>query len=163
MINYLPQYSEILVSAMTCEEVIARLDGATKDVDYLSHPRYEEDEEHLFNGKVHKTTFRLSLVVRRADSFLPLIKGKIEPTRAGCIIFLDYSLFPGAAFFITFWSVVTLVMGLFFLFAASQPWFAVASLLVGLGNVLFVWHHFKRKVKRSQAIFHQMLSLQKNR
>ncbi|WP_200975441.1 hypothetical protein [Echinicola sp. 20G] len=163
MVKYLPHHTEVLVSSMTCEEVITRLYHVTQEVDYLSHPSSQSDNEQLFNGKVEETTFRLSKVVTRADSFLPLIKGNIEPTRTGCIIFLDYSLFPGSAFFMIFWSVITLAMGIFFFFAAGQPVFGLVSLAVGVGNVLFAWSHFKRKVKQSQHIFHEMLSLQKNR
>ncbi|QDH81509.1 hypothetical protein FKX85_06400 [Echinicola soli] len=160
--KYLPHHSEILVSSMSCEEVLSRLDHVTRDVDYLSDPLSDHAREHLFNGKISDTSFRLSMVVRRADSFLPLIKGNIESTRAGCIIFLDYRLFPGSSFFMVFWSVVTLIMGMFFLFGEEQPIFAVISFAVGLGNMLFAWSHFKRKVKQSQDIFHKMLSLQKN-
>ncbi|AWW33173.1 hypothetical protein DN752_13050 [Echinicola strongylocentroti] len=161
--KYLPHHSEVLVSSMTCEDVIARLESVTKDVDYLSGTLVGQQEEQLFNGKINEDSFRLSKVVKRADSFLPLIKGKIEPTRAGCIIFLDYQLFPGASFFMVFWSIVTLVMGMFFLFGQEEPMFAAVSFAVGLGNVFFAWSHFKRKVKKSQQIFHKMLSLQKNR
>jgi len=160
MIKYLPHYTEVLVSSMTCEEVITRLDGVTKDVDYLAHPL--QDRGQLFNGKVYDQSFHLSLVVRRADSFLPLIKGEIESTHSGCIIFLDYRLFPGSVFFLIFWSIITLAMGMFFFFVEQEPWFAMASLAIGIGNVWFAWSHFKRKVKQSQKIFHQMLSLQKN-
>ncbi|GGF34627.1 hypothetical protein [Echinicola rosea] len=162
MIKYLPHHSEVLVSSMTCEEVISRLDHVTRDVDYLSDPLSGHAKECLFNGKINEASFRLSMAVRKADSFLPLIKGKLESTRTGCIIFLDYQLFPGSSFFMMFWSIVTLAMGMFFLFGEEQPAFAMISFAVGVGNVVFAWSHFKRKVKHSQEIFHKMLSLQKN-
>ncbi|GAB4107841.1 hypothetical protein GCM10028791_02880 [Echinicola sediminis] len=160
MLKYLPHHTEVLVSSMTCEEVITRLDAVTKDVDYLSHPL--NDQGQLFNGKVYDHSFRLSLVVRRADSFLPLIKGKIESSHSGCIIFLDYRLFSGSVFFLVFWSIITLAMGIFFFLLAGEPWFGAISLAIGVGNVWFAWGHFKRKVRQSQKIFHEMLSLQKN-
>ncbi|WP_026235620.1 hypothetical protein [Echinicola pacifica] len=162
MIPFLPYHSEVLVSSMSCGEVITRLGAFTREIDYLSQPLRAQSEDHVFNGKVSKDDFRLSLVIHKADSFLPLIKGRIESSRAGCIIFLDYSLFPGSAFFLAFWSVVTLIMALFFFFAAGEPTFAGISLAVGIGNVAFAWSHFQRKVRQSQRIFHKMLSLQKN-
>lgn len=163
MIKYLPHHSEVLVSSMHCEDVISRLDQVTRDVDYLSHTLSRKGEEHLFNGKVNEDSFRLSMVVKRADSFLLLIKGHIESTHAGCIIFLDYQLFPGSTFFMVFWSIVTLALAIFFLFIQEEPVFSLISFGVGVGNIMFAWSHFKRKVKQTQHIFHRMLSLQKNR
>ncbi len=160
--HYLPQYSEVLVSSMSKEDVILRLESVTQKVDYLTYRGDQSVHQPLFNGKVEKDSFRLSLVINKADSFLPLINGEIESAPSGCIIFLDFTLFSGSAFFLIFWSVVTLVMGLFFLFAASEPWFALITFGVGIGNVIFAWTHFKRKVRQSQKIFHDMLSLQKN-
>ncbi len=160
--HYLPRYSEVLVSSLSLEEVIMRLESVTQKVDYLTYRGDQPEHQPLFNGKVEKDSFRLSLVINKADSFLPLIKGKVEPTPSGCIIFLDFTLFSGSVFFLIFWSVVTLVMGLFFFMAAGEPWFALITFGVGIGNVLFAWIHFKRKVKQSQKIFHDMLSLQKN-
>lgn len=162
MFQYLPHHTEVLVSSLTCEEVITRLHAVTQEVDYLAQTSLDSQDGQIFNGSIKQDSFRLSKVLTKADSFIPLIKGKIESTHSGSIIFLDFSLFPGSAFFMIFWSVITLAMGIFFLFAAGQPIFAVLSLGVGLGNVLFAWSYFKRKVKESQKIFHEMLSLQKN-
>ncbi|WP_226335373.1 ATP synthase subunit B family protein [Echinicola marina] len=158
----MPRHTEVLVSSLTCEEVITRLHTVTQEVDYLSQTSLESIDGQIFNGSIKEDSFRLSKVLTKADSFIPLIKGKIEPTGSGCIIFLDFSLFPGSAFFIIFWSVITLAMGIFFVFAADRPLLAILSLAVGLGNILFAWSYFKRKVKESQKIFHEMLSLQKN-
>ncbi|MDN3668889.1 hypothetical protein QWY93_06070 [Echinicola jeungdonensis] len=161
--HYLPRYSEVLVSSMSLEEVIMRLKSVTQKVDYLTYRGEQAVHQPLFNGRVEKDSFRLSLLINKADSFLPLIKGKVESTPSGCIIFLDFTLFSGSIFFLIFWSVVTLAMGIFFFFAASEPWFALITITVGVGNIIFAWIHFKRKVKQSQEIFHEMLSLQKNK
>lgn len=157
--DLLPLHTEILVSSLKCGEVVRRLDAVTRDVNFLDVEDYHSEKK--FNGKVNSDHFHLSLEVDSGDSFLPLIKGKIEPTKAGCIIFLEYKLFPGSIFFLYFWMIVTTLMGLFFLFVEQEWLFSMLSFGVGIGNLAFAWSHFNRKVIKSQKIFHEMLSLQR--
>jgi hypothetical protein len=156
--NLIPQQSEVLVSSLTANEVVRRLDAVTKDVNYLDVEDFQPKKK--FNGKVNGKTFHLSLSTDSGDTFLPLIHGNIEHTRTGCIMFLRYALFPGSIFFLYFWLFVTLLIGLFFL-AAEKDWLlAITSFGAGAGNLAFAWAHFNRKVKKSQDIFREMLSLQ---
>jgi hypothetical protein len=159
MVNIFPKYSEVLVSPFSCEEVIRKIELVTKSVDYLDYPINREDK-FRFNGRIDNRQFRLSLIIRQADSFLPLIHGKIEPIKNGCLLFLSYSLFPSSIFFLAFWGVVTFLMALFFIFYQNQWLYAAFCLLAGAGNFLFAWSYFKTKLKQSQVIFHEMLSLQ---
>ena len=157
--NIFPNHSEILVSSFSCEEVARKIAAVTKKVNYLDYAEYSV-ENYQFNGEVDKNRFRLSLVIKRADSFLPLINGKIEPTRSGCILFLKYTLFPSSILFLAFWSAVTLLAALFLALNNNQWLYASLCVLAGAGNFAFAWMYFKSKLKQSQMIFHQMLSLQ---
>lgn len=157
--NIFPHHSEILVSSFSCEEVARKIAAVTKRVNYLDYSEYSK-ENCQFNGKIGDNRFRLSLMIKRADSFLPLINGKIEPTRTGCILFLKYTLFPSSTFFLAFWSMVTLLMAVLFVLYDNQWLYASLCLLAGAGNFAFAWMYFKSKLKQSQMIFHQMLSLQ---
>jgi hypothetical protein len=152
-----PNQSEVLVSPYSKEEVIVRLNKVTRDVNFLDYEARKANG-YSFNGTFEEDRFRVSLVIDKADSFLPLIKGKVESTPIGCILFLEYRLFPSSAFFLAFWSGVTLLMGLFFGFLADKPGYAVLSLALGLGNYLFAWFHLRRKVKVSQKIFYGLLN-----
>lgn len=154
-----PSYSEVLVSPYSSEEVARKLQAVTKQVNYLDSP-LKLNKTHHFNGQVGMRSFQLSLIINRADSFLPLIKGTIEPVKSGCILFLNYSLFPSSVMFLAFWGMVTFFMALFFVLSENQWLFALASILAGVGNFLFAWSYFKSKLKQSQTVFHQMLSLQ---
>lgn len=156
--NIFPHHSEILVSSFSCEEVVRKIAAVTKKVDYLDYREYPM-KRYQFNGKIDESRFRLSLVIRRADSFLPLIRGKIEPTQTGCILFLKYTLFPSSIFFLAFWSIITLAIAIVF-FYEKQWAYAAGCLMAGLGNFAFSWFYFKSKLKQSQSIFHQMLDLQ---
>lgn len=157
--NIFPHHSEILVSSFSCEEVARKIAAVTKRVNYLDYAEYSV-ENCRFNGEIDKNRFRLSLVIKRADSFLPLIKGKIEPTNNGCILFLKYTLFPSSVFFLVFWSTITLLSAFLFVMYNNQWLYASLCLLAGTGNFAFAWLYFKSKLKQSQLIFHQMLSLQ---
>jgi hypothetical protein len=159
MMDIFPTYSEILVSSLSCEEVARKIGTATKMVNYLDGTIKNEKNQH-FSGEVDHQHFRLSLIINKADSFLPLINGKIEPTKRGCILFLKYSLFPSSVFFLAFWGILSLLLALFFVIHENQWLNALISILAGAGNFLFAWSYFKTKLKQSQLIFHQMLSLQ---
>jgi hypothetical protein len=155
---FFPNHSEVLVSSWTKEEVMERVDLVTRDANFLEY-ELEKNKGYQFNGTLGRDSFRLSLVITKADSFLPLIKGKLESTPKGCILFLRYSLFPGSVFFLGFWSVMTVILAIFFAMVAGNFLFSGISLAVGIGNYLFAWNHFKRKIKISQEIFHELLNL----
>ncbi|MBT0809668.1 hypothetical protein KIH41_00065 [Litoribacter ruber] len=156
--NFMPVHTEILVSSLSQREVVKRLDLMTREVNYLDYEEYNHKQK--FNGKVKLDSFHLSLKGDKADTFLPLITGKIESTHQGSILFISYSLFPGAIFFLYIWLAITMLMGMYFTFLEDNLLFGTISLLIGLANMAFAWHHFSRKVKKSQKIFHKMLDLQ---
>lgn len=156
--NLIPLHTEVLVSSLSANEVVRRLNAVTKDVNYLDVEDFHPQKK--FNGKVKSNKFHLSLSVDSGDTFLPLIHGNIDPTRTGCIMFLRYTLFPGSIFFLYFWLLITLLIGIFFLTIEKDLLLAIGSFGAGAGNLAFAWAHFNRKVKKSQVIFREMLSLQ---
>ena len=154
---FFPNHSEVLVSTLNKEEILKRLELVTKSANYLDY-HIVKNNAHLFNGSLGKDRFRISLMINKADSFLPLIKGKIESTPSGSIVFLDYSLFPGSVFFLGFWTAVSVLLGMVFGFLVDKQVFALLSILLGIGNYWFAWSHFKRKIKISQGIFLNLLN-----
>jgi len=162
MVKLSPTYDEILVSPLPAEEVMKKVLRVTKDMNLQELPIFGAGEKFLFNGTVRKNTFQLSMKNENADSFLPLISGRAEPTRKGCILFIHYSFFPSTVFFLGFWIVVSFFMMLFFL-TLQQDWkLAALSLVAGGGNYWFSSMHFRRKVRQSQKVLHYMLDLQPN-
>ncbi len=154
---FFPSQSEVLVSSLSKEEVLSNLQEVTKQVNYLDYD-LAQDKDFQFNGNIQEDHFSLSLLIQKADSFIPLIKGRVEDTPMGCILFLSYRLFPSSAFFLGFWTVVTLALAVFFAFIQQQTGYALLSLGFGILNYLFAWMHFKRKIRTSQEIFHQLLN-----
>ncbi|MCL6260077.1 hypothetical protein M3O96_13330 [Aquiflexum sp. TKW24L] len=156
--NPFPNHSEVLVSALSKKEVEVRLKKVTHDINFLDYEQRLQ-KGFKFNGQVGKDAFRLSLAIDNPDSFLPLILGKIEGTPKGCILFLQYKLFPSSTFFLGFWTVVTLALTVFFGFISHKPAYAAFCFLACVGNYLFVWNYFKRKISISKGIFHEILNL----
>jgi hypothetical protein len=154
---FFPSHSEVLVSPFNKTEVIDRLEKVTKNVNFLDYEA-RKAKGHRFNGTLKKDSFSISLVIDKGDSFLPLIQGKFETTPMGCMLFLKYSLFPSSVFFLAFWTIVTLLLTLFFGLIAKNLWYALISFLLGLGNYLFSWAYFKRKIRISQGIFYELLN-----
>lgn len=157
---FFPNQSEILVSPQSKVEVISNLDKVTKNTNFLSYDALKKNK-HFFNGNIQEDSFSISLVIDKADSFLPLIKGKIEDTPMGSILFLSYSLFPSSAFFLGFWTIVSLLLCLFFGFVSHNYMYSALSFGFALFNYGFAWAHFRRKIKISQAVFHEILETKK--
>lgn len=152
-----PSHSEILVSSMSKEEVLQKLGKVTKNINYLDFEANKEDT-YKFNGTIQEDGFSISLIIKKADSFLPLIKGRIESTKTGIILFLDYSLFPGSVFFLAFWSVICISLSALFSYFIPKPELATGIFLVGALNYWFAWAHFKQKIKISQELFYKLLN-----
>jgi len=160
MVRLVPDCSEAFVTTLGSKEVMERLELITKSVDYLDETRFlPSNKSVFFNGNIGENSFRISKIIDKADSFLPLIKGEISPLPKGCLVSLNYSFFPGASFFLGFWAVVSFGLTVLFL-AVVQDWkLALLCFSVGLGNYGFAWSHFKRKVRESKALFHKQMKL----
>ncbi len=156
----LPEFSEILVSQLDSSQIMERISSVTAQEDHLQDPVLDSNATYLFNGRINEDSFYISEKLSKADNFLPLIAGKLESTRKGAILFLDYRFFPGTLFFLGFWSVITALLTVFFLLVQQNWQYAVLSFSLGALNYFFVKNNFKRKVKRSQHILHRMLETQ---
>ena len=151
----LPGFSEVLVSALSKRQVLDRIRSFTMVVDYSQY-QVQHVGSNLFNGTIGADHFEISKILKKGDSFLPLIKGKVEATPNGCMIFLSFGFFPGASFFMVFWTVSSLLVA--GLFASQQNWVnATVCLGVCLGNYSLAWFLFKRKVNEAKEILHQIL------
>ncbi|MEP2349594.1 MAG: hypothetical protein ABJH96_17525 [Algoriphagus sp.] len=155
----MPYDSETLVSALSKEEVLGHLNRVTKEVNFLDQ-RTQANGNIIFNGLIGRRGFRISKVVNRADTFLPLVLGKIEGTPRGCIIFLSYRLFPGAMFFLAFWSIVLVAFTAMYALVIPNYSYATICFSLALANYLTAMYFFNRQVKTSRQIFHKLINFQ---
>ena len=157
--NLLPFHSETLVSALSKQEVLGHLIRVTAEVNYLDQ-RTRGDKTILFNGMVGQKGFRISKVVDKGDTFLPLVLGQVEETPRGSIIFLKYKLFPGALFFLAFWSVVLFGFAGYYFGLIQNFLYGGICLFLSLLNYGLAIYFFNRQVKASRTVFHKLINLQ---
>ncbi|WP_297336490.1 hypothetical protein [Algoriphagus sp.] len=157
--NLLPFHSETLVSALSKTEVLEQLSRKTREVNFLDK-RSHLQQGLEFNGYVGRSSFRISKVVQKSDTFLPLILGNVEDTARGSILFLTYRLFPGALFFILFWSIILVGFSLFYFLLVKSPVNGGICLGLGVINYVFALFFFHRQVKSSRTKFHELINLQ---
>jgi len=108
--------------------------------------------QQLFNGIVKPTSFRISKIVKQPDNFLPLIIGKIEPTSNGSILFLKYQLFFSSLFFISFWSVITLLITIILIFVYHSYLYALLAFGFGMVHYSVAMINFSKQVTQSKLL-----------
>ncbi|MDX5339839.1 MAG: hypothetical protein LPK25_12475 [Cyclobacteriaceae bacterium] len=158
--NLLPYHTETLVSVLTKKEVLGHLMRVTREVNFLDSRTQALPDGIKFNGMIGQEGFRISRVVKRGESFLPLICGEVEETPRGCIIFLKFQLFPTTVFFLAFWSIVLLAFSVFYFFAIQNFNYGLLCLGLGVLNYLLGMFFFHRQVKMTREVFHELINFQ---
>lgn len=159
----LPFRSETFVSPLSKEVVQSKLARVTRPTLEKGHKGgidFRLGTQSLFNGQVGEGTFSISRVLRKGDTFLPLISGKVEPTPRGSLIFLRYSMFPSARLFLLFWTLILLALAVAYSMGLQQVGkglvcFALSGFNYGLA--LFFFH---RQVRRSRELFLEVIHFQ---
>lgn len=157
--NLIPYHTETLVSALSKEEVLGQLMRVTREVNFLD-ARTWTDEKIKFNGMIENEGFRISKSIKKGETFLPLVIGKVEGTPRGSIIFLRYRLFPSALFFLIFWTLVLLGFALYYFFAVNNLINSLFCVLLGLLNYGLGLLFFHRQLKISRQVFHELINYQ---
>ncbi len=138
MISLLPSHDETLVLPLSAEEVFAKFSSVTRN-DLAA----VQDKSILFSGWVKADRFRVSVKINRPNNFLALIKGRIESTSSGSLVFLEYQLFPTTRLLVTFWLLFTLLFTAIVSFQFSSYFYLFSGLAVGVGIYLITWSNFK--------------------
>lgn len=147
MSGLLPSHDEILVLPLTAEEVFTKFLLVTRN-DLAAI----QDKSILFSGWVKQDRFRISVKVNRPNNFLALIKGRIESTSSGSLVFLDYQLFPTTRLLITFWLLFTLLFTAIVSFQFSSALYLFGGLAIVVGIYLITWSNFKIQLNIAREI-----------
>ncbi len=94
MITLLPALTETLVTPLGADTIEQRIAVGIDDLKFV--------------GVVGKRTFSLSPYVIRPPQFQPRVKGIIEESSRGSVIFLKYELYPATKLLILFVSLILL-------------------------------------------------------
>ena len=142
MINLLPAHDETLVLPLSSEEVCNRFSRVTRN-DFAS----TQDSSILFSGWIKEDRFRISFKINRPNNYVALINGKIEPTSSGCLVFLDYKLFPTTKLFLTFWLLFTCLFSVTIGFQYANFWYTLSGLAIAVCIYWITWSNFKIQLK----------------
>jgi hypothetical protein len=164
-VKLFPYHQETLVSPLSQQALLSQLAQVTRMQVASSQARGEElpqmeGKQVVFNGAIGAADFRLSQVLRKGDTFLPLLLGRVEATPRGSLLFIRYRLFPSAVFFLVFWTVVLLSFSMFYFFVEQHYAYGALCLALVLGNYTAAVFFFHRQLKRSRQLFQDVINFQ---
>lgn len=141
---------------MDYEELIDRFERNIKPI--KKNADKKEKKEYLFNGLWNKEEFSISLKLKIGNNFIPIIHGKYMDSDEGMLIQLNFDLFPATKKLLIFWTVLTLLITLFFV-ALYQAWiYGAISFGFCLVNYILSVENFKIQVRKSKRMLDKMLS-----
>lgn len=155
MISLLPTHRETFVSPLTPEEILEQF--RLVSTERLLDQNLVTGENILFTGWVKRSHFRLSLKIRRPNSYMPLIKGRVEGTSGGCIVFVDYQLFPSTRMFITFWCLLIFMMAIITAFQFHHTTYGLGALIVIVFILWVAWSNFNIQLRATRKAMARVL------
>jgi hypothetical protein len=151
VITIFPQETETLVLSHDWDEISNRVASA------LDKPFINDGIPKVIQGRVKDDTFQLSIRVRRQQFFMPLVRGLIEPTSKGCLVFLRYSLFPGMKVMLTFWTLFLPVISIPLVYQYKNYWIMGGFIIFAALMHVIAWANFRLHLQSTKAIVHQLL------
>lgn len=149
-----PYYRQTFVSSYSQEEILERIRNVTKEgINY----RESAMTRHEFNGTISENSFQLSRIITQPNTFLPLIKGKVESARRSSILFITCEMFYTTRVLLVLWSVIPLLIFVLNLFLVNGYFYALLALFFGLFNYIIPVANFHRQRRISMKILQKIL------
>ena len=115
-------------------------------------------DNYIFNGLWDKKGFSISLILKIPNNFIPVIKGDFVSSEEGILMKLTYELFPATKRLLLFWTVLSLLITLFF-FVLYQAWlYGSISLGFCIVNYILSRENFKIQVRKSERMIEKLFS-----
>src|SRR5688572_13595010 len=122
------------------------------------HVNYEGRSSKILAGWIKDDRFQLLIRQRRPNSFMPVAEGKIDPTSTGCLIFIRYRLMPITRMYLSLWTVIAFISGIFLAIYYTNILLGLASLgIIALIHGI-AWANFKIHLKPLHDIIFKVLS-----
>lgn len=154
----LPLHQETFVLPFDGQETFRRMKQVIRPLDKNADYPEEVEARFLFNGWIEENRFRISRKIRYPENFLPLMVGRIETTSVGSILFIRYRLFSSAALFLVFWTVISLLLGLFLLILQQEYLYAAVAFGLGIGNYVIATKNFHLQIRSSRETLNEALN-----
>lgn len=143
---FYPKQTEKIHSKLSQSEAAARIQlsiepGLLTD---------DDERKKWFDGRCEDDAFEMHLKLKRPNNYIPVISGIVEPDDdGGTIILVRYGLFPSSKKFLVFWTIITLLITLFFAIPYHAYLYAAISFSACLVNYIITYENFKIQVRKS--------------
>lgn len=154
MIALLPAYHETIVLSGQATITRKQLSLAISDKAF----RQPNEKLLFFNGWIRENKFIISLRGQRINYFLPLVIGQIESAPSGCILFVDYKLFPTTRALMIVWTFLLLLgsmISVYYFKNALMP-LGAAGLIALIHSV--AWLNFKLQLRLTRDALHHTIT-----
>lgn len=121
-------------------------------------PDAEKVKDFLFNGLWYSETFSISLKLKTPNNFIPIIHGSCINSDEGTLIQLTYQMFPATKRLLMFWTVLTVLITLFFIVLYQAWMYGAISFGFCLVNFILSRENFKTQLNKSKRMLDKMLS-----
>ena len=156
MLSFYPVIKETRLVEFPIEQLYKNLDKYIKPLN--TDTAIESSGNYLFNGIWNKDSFSISLILKISNNFVPIIYGNVLESDNAILIQLTYNLFPATKRLLLFWTVLTLLITLFFI-GIYQAWlYGAISLGFCIVNYILSRENFKIQVRKSRRMLDKMLS-----
>ncbi len=155
MIAILPHASRTLVTILQPEEVFDRIRKVTTRQLLTQNLA---PEQIRFTGAVQPERFAISMRVNRPNSFLPIVRGRIEATHSGCLIFMKAVLFPSTRVYMVFWLLFVPAAGLIAMRQYDSFLPLIIAVVVDLAVLWIAWANFRIQFRLSMKAFDEVLN-----
>ena len=95
-----PAVTETLVLPVPGKIALQKLKQHVFEPDHHDHS--DARHKHKFIGRIHDEGFQIHRRLKHPENYLPLIKGSLEQTSKGCLIFIEYKLIFSTRLFMVF-------------------------------------------------------------
>jgi uncharacterized protein with PQ loop repeat len=156
--NILPVRHSTLVVSYPAEVVLQKLRKSVRSADESLFKGADATDVHYFVGIVSGNKFIISRKFSQYQNFLPRVKGHVEATSIGSIIFVRFTIFYSAAVMLFLSSAIALLVAFIFLyFQGNLPVF-LFSVGVFILNYVVTILNFNKQVEVSRKELERVLN-----
>lgn len=156
MIRIIPNATRTLVTVLDKTEIYYRLQNVTTGRMRLQNRII--DKNILLVGSVRPDGFNLALKVPRPTTFLPTVRGKVESTKSGSLVFLQFRLFTVTSVYLIFWLLFILMAGVVIAHQYRLPILLLSPLLLDAVIVWIAWANFNMLLRLTIQTLEEVLN-----
>jgi len=143
----------------TADPLAIVLERMTAQVERQKTIRWHFSRDHLpYEGTLSETGFQISRIIHYRNSFLPVIRGRFEPSPSGTTVQITMRLHPFVIGFLAFWYLTWYSFCFpLWLTGAMPTMFALQFIGLPIAVLFIFWGAFWAEAHRSRQDLEQML------